>query len=74
MLVSDQYEWTCVSCGINLIKRKQELSKIQRKQINFINRLKNAEHKIFCICLDVYKIYEGNDYNFIYEVLSTLKH
>ncbi len=29
--------------------------------------------KIFCICIDVYKIYEGNDYGEIYKVLSTLK-
>ena len=60
-------------CGFNVIKTKHELSEIQRKKINFINRLKNAEQKIFCICIDVYKIYEGNDYDKIYEVLSTLK-
>ena len=35
--------------------------------------MKYAELNIFCICLDVYKIYEGYDYNYIYEVLSTLK-
>ena len=35
--------------------------------------MKYAELEIFCICVDVYKIYEGNDYNKIYEVLSTLK-
>ena len=35
--------------------------------------MKYAEIKIFCICVDIYKIYEGNDYNKIYEVLSTLK-
>ena len=29
---------------------------------NLINRLKYAEHKIFCICVDVYKIYEGGDF------------
>ena len=28
---------------------------------------------MFCICVDVYGIYEGSDYNKIYEVLSTLK-
>ena len=54
-------------------KRKHELSKIQRKKINFINRLKYAEQKIFCICIDVYKTYEGNEYDEIYIVLSTLK-
>ena len=35
-----EYDWTCISCGFNLTKRKHELSKIQRKEINFINRLK----------------------------------
>ena len=38
-----------------------------------MNRLKYAEFKKFCICIDVYKIYEGNDYDKICEVLSTLK-
>ena len=36
--------------------------------MNFINRLKYAEQKIFCICVDVYQIYEGDDYNKIFEV------
>ena len=67
------YECTCLSCGFNVIKRKHELTKIQRKKINFINRLKYAEVKIFSICVDVYKIYEGNVYNEIYKVLSELK-
>ena len=68
-----EYEWTCISCGYNVSKRKHELSKIQRKKINFINRLKYAGQKIFCICIDVYKIYEGDDFNEIYKILSTLK-
>ena len=67
------YEFTCFSCGYNVIKRKHELSKIQRKRINFITRLKYAEHKILCISVDVYKIYEDNDFDKLYEVLSTLK-
>ena len=72
-LLPYEYEWTCISCGFNVIKRKHELSKIQLKKINFINRLKYAKVKIFSICVDVYKIYEGDDYDKIYEVLSTLK-
>ena len=73
MLLPYEYEWTCFSCGFNINKHKHELSKIQRKKINFINRLKYAELKIFCICMDVYKIYKGDDYDKIYEVLSRLK-
>ena len=72
-LLPYEYEFTCIACGYNVNKRKNELSKIQRKKINFINRLKYGEVKIFSICVDVYKIYEGNDYDEIYEVLSTLK-
>ena len=41
--------------------------------MNFINRLKYAEQIIFCICIDVYKIYEDDDYDEIFGVLSTLK-
>ena len=36
-------EFTSISCGYNLIKRKNELSKVQRKRINFIIRLKCAK-------------------------------
>ena len=68
-----EYEYTCFSCGFKINKRKHELSKIQRKKINFINRLKYSEVKIFAICVDVYKIFEGINYNEIYKVLSTLK-
>ena len=73
ILLPYEYEWTCFSCGYNVIKRKHELSKIQRKNINFINRLKHAEVRIFSICVDLYKIYESDDYDEIYKVLSTLK-
>ena len=68
-----EYEITCFSCGLNVNKRKHELSKIQRKKINFINRLKYAEVKIFSICVEVYKTFEGDDFDKKYEVLSTLK-
>ena len=70
-LLPFEYEWSCISCRFNLIKRKHELTKIQRNKIKFINRLKYAELKTFCICLAVYKIYEGSDFDKIYEVLST---
>ena len=72
-LLPYEYEWGCFSCGYNVNKRKHELSKIQRKKINFINRLKYAEVKIFSIYVDVNKIYENDDYDEIYKVLSTLK-
>ena len=72
-LLPYEYEFTCIVCGYNVNKRKHELSKIQRKKINFINRLKYAEVIIFSICVDAYKKYEGDDYDKIDEILSTLK-
>ena len=66
-------EWSCFSCNYVVFKRKHELSKLQRRKINFINRLKNAEQKNFFICIDLYKIYDGDDYDEIYKILSTLK-
>ena len=47
--------------------------KFNEKKINFINRLKYAGVKIFSICVDVYKTYEGADFDEIYKVLSTMK-
>ena len=73
-LLPYEHEYTCITCGYNVNKHRHELSKIQRKKINFINRLKYAEVKIFSICVDLCKIYEGDDYDKVYEVLSTLKH
>ena len=72
-LLPYKYEFTCLVCGYIVTKRKHELSKRQRKKINFINRLKYADQKIFCICIDLYQIYEGDDFNELYKVLSTLK-
>ena len=72
-LLPYEYEWSCFACNYVVSKRKHELSRIQRKKNKFINRLKYAEQKIFCICIDVYKIYEGDDYDEIFKVLSTLK-
>ena len=62
-LLPYEYEWTCISCGFNLVKRKHEHSKIRRKLLNFINRIKYAEQKVFCNCIDIHQIYEGNDYD-----------
>ena len=58
-LLPYEYQWTCFSCGYIVTKQKHELSKKQRKK-SFINRLKCAEVKIFSICVDVYKIFEGD--------------
>ena len=56
-----EYEWSCVSCRFNFIKRKHELTKVQRKKLNFIKRLKYAEHKICYFSIEVNKTYEGDD-------------
>ena len=72
-LLPYESKWSCISCGFNFIKRKHELTEIQRKTNNFINRLQHAELKKFCICADVHKKYESDDYDKIFEVLSTLK-
>ena len=36
-LLPYEYDWTCFSCGYNVIKRKNELTKVQRKKINFFS-------------------------------------
>ena len=58
-LLPYEYEFTCSSCGYNVIKRKHELSKLQRKRIIFNNRKIISNTKRFCICEIVYKLYEG---------------
>ena len=46
---------------------------MQRKIINFKNRIKNAKQKICSICINLYRIYESNDYDKVFETLSRLK-
>ena len=36
--------------------------------------MKYAEVKIFSICVDLYKNYEGDNYDEIYKILSTIKY
>ena len=72
-LLPYECEFTCFSCGFNVNTHKHELSKIKLKKINFLNRLKYAEVKIFSICVDVYRIYDSDEYDNLYEVLTTLK-
>ena len=43
------------------------------KKRNFLNRIKHADHKNFCIQTDVFKYYKGENYDEIYEALSKLK-
>ena len=45
-----EYEFTCVSCGYNVIKRKQKSPKFKEKKIKFKNRLMYAGQKVF-LCL-----------------------
>ena len=47
--------------------------KYQEKETNFVKRVKYAEVKNFCICVDVNETYEGNDYDKSYEASSTIK-
>ena len=56
---------------IQFNKKKHKITKIQRKKINFINRIKYSEHKTFCICIEIYILYEGNIYDKLHEILST---
>ena len=62
-LSSYKYERTCVACRYNVLGRKIELTKIQRKRVNFLNKIKISERKIKRIGIDVYRIYESVDFN-----------
>ena len=40
---------------------------------NFFDRINYAQHKIICICIDVYIKYQDNDFNKNFEDISELK-
>ena len=55
------YEFTCISCGYNVTKsKKMNLVNFRGKKY-FSNRLKHGEHKMFCIFIDLSRIFEGDD-------------
>ena len=41
--------------------------------MKLINRLRNAEIKILCIWIDVFRRYQGDDFNEFFNVLRSLK-
>ena len=43
--ISYEFEWTCCSCGRNFFKKRSELTKLQPKNLKFINRSKYAKKK-----------------------------
>ena len=72
-LPPNEIEFTGLPCNNNVMKWKNELNKNQWKKINFINRLKYAEHKMFSICMEVNLMYESNDFEKMFEALSKIK-
>ena len=68
-----EYEWWCVACGYNVIKRKHELSKIPRKKLSIDKNTLNIQHNINCISCDTYLIYERQKFDENYKALSILK-
>ena len=54
-LLPYEFENTCIACCYNVIKRENELTKIEQKEKGFSNRLEYAEKKTICTCLDGFK-------------------
>ena len=53
-LPSYEYGYFCISGGYKVIKRKNEISKISTKKINFFDRFHFAEHNTFGFSIDVF--------------------
>ena len=68
-----QYEYSCFSCGYNVIKQKYEVTKVQRREINFTNQFRCAQHKILCTCTKGYKINKSEDFKEFFNVLPIFK-
>ena len=66
-----EYEWTCIACGYNVKKRRNLTYKIQRKNQTSPTGW-NMPKKTLCLGIDVYRIYEGANFNEVFEVLSKL--
>ena len=62
---------TCIPCDYNVVRRENELTKIQRKK-NKLHQSVEICWKKWCFCIDIYKIYEGDDIHKLFECLSRI--
>ena len=58
---------------IMYLKENMNYQKYKERKLIFINRKKYAEIKIVSICVDLYKLYDGDENDEIYKVLSSIK-
>ena len=73
-LIEYEYEFTCLVCEFNVIKPKNQLTKVQRKKnINFKGRLTYATPKIIAICIEINSLVQTNDIDVLAAVLTYLK-
>ena len=73
-LLEYEYEFTCYVCEFNVIKTKNQLTKVQRKKnINFKGRLTYATPEIIGICMEVNSLVQTNDIVVLAAVLIYLK-
>ena len=70
-LLEYEYEFVCYICGYNVIKTKNQLTKIQKKKnTNFLNRLTYAEPKITAICMEVTSLLLQNNINSLVDSIN----
>ena len=48
ILLPDEYEFTCFSCGYNVIKRKHELARIQKRKL-ILSMDQNMQNKKYFV-------------------------
>ena len=61
-LLEYEYEFTCYVCEFNVIKTKNQLTKVQRKKnVSFKGRLIHATPIIIGICVEVNSLVQTND-------------
>ena len=54
ILLPKEVIFICIACGYNIIKREHELTEIQWKKTKIFNRLKYAQQKTSCVCVDAF--------------------
>ena len=60
-ILPDDYEWTCFSCGFNVMKQNNQLTISPGNKLNLFDGIKCSEKKMFVNCTDKSRICEGDD-------------
>ena len=71
-LIPYECEQTSFSCGLNVTRSKNEVTKMQRNKLGFIIRLNFSGKGVTCVCIHIVELNEVDHFDEFFKVLKKL--